>query len=310
VWIIAASVLALSQPSEATTVTMPNAPFNWGTAFGVQGGTVKGLVGNIVRYNVPVFDIDPDPAEPSPEKIGNLDFQFMLWFGSLNAGANGPTDVYGASIFGGFNLTDLNDAGTRFAFQQVFTDNTFPNGKVDGGNFRGKFNGDVAGFGTWNYGGTQYDYFDNPFDSIGRLPNNGDSETVSFETALGCYTDDRTVSLLSDFTWGFTLTNNAGAYTLTGTSPVQQAFGSARLFNLYSNPNDPPGPTPAGSNPSLMQNIGVGSCHANALTPGGSGGTIPTDVVAEPPAWSMLVLGFALLAIGNRLKRVTADLRS
>jgi hypothetical protein len=286
--------------AQGATVRLPAAPFNWANAFGIAGGDVKTEPGGIIAYNVPVFDIDPDPNEVSPEQIGNLDFQFMLWTAS-SAGPNGVTDTFGASIFGGFNLTDTDDAGTRFAFLQIYTDNSFPNGKVDGGGWQGKTNGDIPGYGfgngNWNYAGTQYDYLDNPFDRSTRLPNNGNTETVSFETALDCYTDTGTLSILSDFTWGFTVTNNNGNYTLTGTGPAQQASASNSLINLYTNPNNPPGPS--NGTPGLTQNAGVGSCHVNATATQPTG-SIPTDITPEPSSWLLFCSGVALIGAFRR----------
>jgi hypothetical protein len=295
-------VLVWASLGGATTITrLPTTPpFNWGTTFGLVGGFVQEYLqlngaggGTVIPFTVDVFDNDPDPAEKDPlvngkEKIGTLNFQFMLWRGSSAEG--GAIDRVGASIFGGFNLTDLDDAGTRFSFLQTITGfATIPDG-VDGGGFRGKFNDDIA-TGTynsmpgWNYQGTQYDYLDNPFTSISTGPR-----TISFETALDCYTDNKQVHILADFTWGFT---SDGAGGVTGVSPTAQNAASNSLFNNYFANTVPPGPSPAGNTPSLMQNIGVGGCHDFAASVVQPPLPIPKDI-PEPPTLLLFGIGLAV----------------
>lgn len=258
------------------TALMAAPGYSW-SDYGVQGGHVidyrkpdGSAGGQIIPFTFDVFDNDPDPTETSPEKIGNLDFQFLLWRGSGdNDLTNNTVARVGAAIMGGFNLTDRNDVGMNFSFLQIFTDNANPNGVVDGGGFRGKVNGDIAGWNQnpgHNYAGTQFDYFDNPFDPSTR------NETVSFETALVCYSGS-TVHILADFTWSFTSDGMGG---VSGTSITSQASASNRLFNLYGALLPPGG---------LLQNIGVGSCHDMFLVP-------------EPSTLSMLCLGSTCLFLG------------
>jgi hypothetical protein len=220
-------------------------------------GTTNGA--GPTNFNQPVFDNDPDPLEPPLEQIGNVDFQYGLFRGTK---ADGTGTVVGAAILGGFHDTDTFDLGGNFSWLQIFTDNGDPNGKVDGGGFRGKVNGDINAYNAnpgWGHDGTEYNYFDIPLDTLGQQG----PESVQFETALVCYNGDKTVHILFDFTWGFTWTANADGSlkSLTGNAPMSQASASKTLFDRYfTKDNGLTGPD-GNDTPNLLQNIGVGSCH-------------------------------------------------
>lgn len=291
-------VCAYQAGADPITTRLPAAPgFSWTGTFGVRGGYVKqyrqlnGAAGGmVIPFTMNVFDNDPDPNEKDPlvngmEKIGTLDFEFVLTQESQNAA--GPVIGVGAALFGGFDLTDLSDAGTRFSFLQTVSDTNTAN-HVDGGGFRGMVNDDIPGYNGmpgWNYQGTQYDYFDNPF----RSSRSG-MQTVSFETALDCYTPNNEVHVLADFTWSFT---SDGRGDVTGTAPTAQKAASNALFNAYTNKMSPPGPQPAGNTPSLLQNIGVGGCHDFA-TQFPNQPPVPRDI-PEPAALLLLAAGFMMV---------------
>lgn len=250
--------------------------YNWGD-FGVQGDWVldyrqpNGAAGGaVIPFAVDVSDIDPDPNEISPEKIGKLDFQFVLWRGNArDDGTDNTVRRVGAAIMGGFHKTDVDDLNRQFSFLQIYTDNANPNGVVDGGGYRGKVNGDIAAWNQnpgHNYAGTEWDYFDNPYDPATR------AETVSFETALVCY-DATQVVILADFTWSFTSDGLGG---VTGSAITAQNSASNKLMNLYG------ALLPNGG---TLSNIGVASCHA----------------VPEPTA--LLSAGVGFLGIGLVVRR-------
>lgn len=227
--------------TSASQIALPaSPPYSWGT-FGlglvISPITVQQYVnldgtagGSVLNFSSPVYA----PTAGAPELIGTSNFEFALWKGSATGGAAGTTNRYGAVLFGGFDLTAA-DVGTNFSFLQIYTDASSPTGTIDGGGYAGKVNSQIPRYGStpgWDFAGTQYDFFDVPFDQPGN-PN----ETVLFETALVSYTAN-TVQILGDYTWSFTTGANGNPQSfLTGTAVTQQALASTTLLNLYSNAN-------------------------------------------------------------------------
>ncbi|HEY6434825.1 MAG TPA: hypothetical protein VIZ17_22870 [Acetobacteraceae bacterium] len=129
--VAALTIVAGHEASGTLVTTLPPPPppqFGWkmfGADLQVADITVTSYVkpdgsagGQIIAFDQPVMDPDPDPAETSPEKIGDLHFQFVLWRGKDDHGDTGG----GAALFGGFELTDTNDAGHNYSFLQLVTD--------------------------------------------------------------------------------------------------------------------------------------------------------------------------------------------
>jgi len=234
----------------ASQSALPAAPtFTWGT-FGsglvISPITVQQYVnpdgsagGSVFNFNAQVFELNPTPLPTDTlvnglELIGNASFQFVLWKGSATGGVAGATNRFGAALFGGFNLT-ATDVGTNFSFLQIYTDATSTAGTIDGGGYRGKFNAEIPRYGAtpgWDFAGTQYDFFDVPFDLAGNP-----SESVSFETALVSYTAN-TVQILGDYTWNFTTGAGGNPQSfLTGAPVAEQPAASATLLDLYGTAN-------------------------------------------------------------------------
>jgi hypothetical protein len=270
-------VLAGGEAGATLVTTLPPPPppnFDWnifGDNLNVSGLTVTAYLkpdgtagGKIITFDEPVMDPDPDPKEASPEKIGDLHFQFVLWSGVDGKGVLGG----GAALFGGFQLTDINDAGHNYSFLQLITDNNPTRADFD--QRFGFVNSDFPGYDTkWNFPNTQYDYLDIPFE-----PALGGAINVSFETALICYSGN-TAHVASDFGWSFAFDAAGG---LTGTAPAAKAKATDTLLKTYG--DDFPGTTYTND----------GSCHALA-----NGTGIP-----EPPSWLLLLGGLLTLWFTRR----------
>jgi hypothetical protein len=218
-----------------------------GGVTGISGITVQQYVnpdgsasGSVIDFSTPVYmaNLNPLPTDTMVnglELVGTSSFQFVLWKGS-SAGVAGTTNRFGAALMGGLNLTDQTDAGTSFSFLQVYHDAANPNGTIDFAGAAGRVNSTVAprfgGTPGWDFAGTQYDYFDVPYDLTGS-PN----ETVSFETALVSYTAN-SVQILGDYTWSFTTGTNGNPQSfVTGLSVQEQTAASDTLLALYGAAN-------------------------------------------------------------------------
>ncbi len=210
-----------------------------------------GLNGSVQNFNIPVYYADPTPGDTDLnsvcnngvpcENIGNLSFQNVLWDGAGQPVSR--TNLAGGAItLGGFNLTDTAEGG-NYAFLQIYSDNAYPAGVIDGGNYYGKVNSEIPGYNGspygWSYTNTQYNFLDIPYDVV-----NASQGTVSFETALVQYTTN-SVNIISDFTWsyttGYSSNNCAGSvasltcFGVVGGSQIsQQNSASQTLLNLYS----------------------------------------------------------------------------
>ena len=118
------ALLAVMAANAGVVSSLPSAPpptFPWSDVFpsatigGITvqhyldvNGNVLGSGSGIGTYAIPIFDIDPDPAEAPLERIGDMYFEYVLWTGSTQ-GANGPTNRVGAAMMGGFYLMDHED---------------------------------------------------------------------------------------------------------------------------------------------------------------------------------------------------------
>src|SRR5690242_18043520 len=114
---------AVPQPEAAIITGYPAAPGYDFSSFGLAGNRfvreyrqLNGAAGGgVINFNMDVLDNDPDPNEKDPlingmEKIGTLNFQYILWRGS-SGGAGGPIEFAGAGILAGFQRTGATVAG-------------------------------------------------------------------------------------------------------------------------------------------------------------------------------------------------------
>jgi len=199
--------------------------------------------------NAANYDVTSICGNGTPcEKLGNLSFQNVLWDGAGQP-ISSQTLSGGAITMGGFNLTDTAEGG-NYAFLQIYKDNAFPNGTIDGGSYYGKVNFDIPGYqGSpygWNHLGTQYNFLDIPFDTVAQPQG-----TVSFETALVQYSGN-TINILADLIWSYTtgysinncvgLSLNVTCFGVTGGSQLSiQNTASPTLLNLYNSAYGPSG---------------------------------------------------------------------
>lgn len=232
----------------ATSSFVPGMPFEHIYYYITPNGNNNGSVQN---FNADIYYADSTPGDSdltstcgngSPcEKLGNLSFQNVLWDGAGKP-VSAQTLSGGAITLGGFNLTDTAEGG-NYAYLQIYSDNAFPTGTIDGGNYYGKVNSDIPGYmgspNGWNYLGTQYNFLDIPFDTV-----NQPEGKVSFETALVQYNGNN-VNILADLTWsyttGYSLSNCVGSassatcFGVTGGSQLTlQNTASQNLLDLYN----------------------------------------------------------------------------
>jgi hypothetical protein len=96
------AALACGGAAAAPVTSLPPPPppeFSWklfGADLQVADITVTSYVkpggsagGQIISFNDPVFDMDPDKHDPPIEQIGELHFQFAFWRGEDDQGDTG-----------------------------------------------------------------------------------------------------------------------------------------------------------------------------------------------------------------------------